>query len=90
MKSTPVEVVSRIDSINIIDECIEEVIHEYLTNDSMEPYGMQEANEQISEVTPYQTSHRTSKFEPLSREDDPKDTTSSEEVKMGSSPYRQT
>ena len=47
MKSTPVEVASRIDSIDVIDECIEEVIHECLTNDSMEPYGMQEANEQI-------------------------------------------
>ena len=34
------------------------------------------------EVIPYQPSHRTSRFKPLSREDDPKDTTSSEEVKM--------
>ena len=82
MKSTPIEVASRIDSIDVIDECIEEVIHECLTNDSMEPYGMQEANEQILEVISYQPSHRTSRFEPLSREDDPKDTTSSEEVKM--------
>ena len=40
MKSTPVQVASRIDSINVIDECIEEVIHECLTNDSMEPYGI--------------------------------------------------
>ena len=30
MKSTPVEVASRIESIDIIDECIEEVIHEHL------------------------------------------------------------
>ena len=30
MKSTPVEVASRIDSIDVIDECIEEVIHECL------------------------------------------------------------
>ena len=82
MKSTPVKVASRINSIDVIDECIEEVIHECLTNDFMEPYGMQEANEQILEVTSYQPSHRTSRFEPLSREDDPKDTTSSEEVKM--------
>ena len=54
MKSTPIEVASRIDSIDVIDECIEEVIHECLRNDSMEPYMMEEANEQISEVIPYQ------------------------------------
>ena len=66
IKSTPIEVACRIDSINVINECIEEVIHECLKNDSMEPYGMQEANEQILEVTPYQPSHRTSRFEPLS------------------------
>ena len=53
MKSTLVEVASRIDSIDVIDECIEEVIHESLRQDSMEPYMMQEVNEQILEVTPY-------------------------------------
>ena len=52
MKSTPIEVASRINSIDINDECIEEVIHECLRNDSMEPYMMEEANEQISEVIP--------------------------------------
>ena len=41
MKSTPIEVASRIDSIHIINECIEEVIHECLRNDSMEPYMME-------------------------------------------------
>lgn len=30
MKSTPIEVASRIDSIDVIDECIDEVIHECL------------------------------------------------------------
>ena len=60
MKSTPIEVASRIDSIDVIDECIKEVIHKCLANDSMEPYEMQEANEKILEVTPYQPSHRTS------------------------------
>ena len=50
MKSTPIEVASRIDSIDVIDECIEEVIHECLMNDSMKPYGMQKVNEQILEV----------------------------------------
>ena len=34
MKSTPIEVASRIDSIDVIDECIEEVIHECVWNDS--------------------------------------------------------
>ena len=72
MKSTPIEVASRIDSIDIIDECIEEVIHECVWNDSMEPYGKQEANEKILEVTPYQPSYRTSRFEPLRQVDDMK------------------
>ena len=36
MKSTPIEVVSRIDSIDVVDGCIEEVIHECLRNDSVE------------------------------------------------------
>ena len=73
---------SIIDSIDVIDECTEEVIHECVRNDSMEPYGKQEANEKILEVTPYQPSYRTSRFESLRREDDPKDTTLSEEVKL--------
>ena len=34
------------------------------------------------EVTPYQPSYRTSRFEPLRREDDPKVNTPSEEVKL--------
>ena len=46
----------------------------------MEPYELQEASEKILEVTPYQPSHRTSRFEPLKREDDSKVSTSSEEV----------
>ena len=29
MKSTPIEVASRIDSFDVIDECIEEVIHDF-------------------------------------------------------------
>ena len=37
MKSTPIEVASRINSIDVINECIEEIIHEFLTIDSMEP-----------------------------------------------------
>ena len=82
MKSTPIEVANRIDSIDVIDGCIEEVIHECLRSDSMEPYELQEASEQILEVTPYQPSHRTSRFEPLRREDDLKASTSSEEVEL--------
>ena len=45
MKSTPVEVASQIDSINIIDECIDEVIHECLQQDPMEPHMVPKANE---------------------------------------------
>ena len=63
VKSTPIEVASRVDSINaydVIDGCIEEVIHECLRSDFMEPYELQEASEKILEVTPYQPSHRTS------------------------------
>ena len=82
MKSTPIEVASRIDSIDIIDECIEEVIHECLRNDSMEPYMMEEANEQISEVIPYQPFQGISRLETSRREDDSKDTISSEEVEL--------
>ena len=56
MKSTPIEVASRIDSIDVIDGCIEELIHECLRNDSVEPYKKQEANEQNFEVIPYKSS----------------------------------
>ena len=82
MKSTPIEVASRIDSIDIIDECIEEVIHECLRNDSMEPYMMEEANEQISKVIPYQPFQGILRFKTSRREDDSKDTISSEEVEL--------
>ena len=56
MKSTPVEVASRIDTIDIIDECINEVIHECLEQDPVEPYMVQKANEHLMEVTKYQSS----------------------------------
>ena len=45
MKSTPIEVASRVDSIDVIDGCIEEVIHECLRSDSIELCKMQDANE---------------------------------------------
>ena len=67
MKSTPIEVASRIDSIDIIDECIEEVIHECLRNDSMEPYMMEEANEQIFDVILYQPFQGISRLETSKR-----------------------
>ena len=41
-----------------------------------------EANEQIFEVIPYKSSQWKSRFKPLRSEDDPKDSTPSEEVKM--------
>ena len=47
MKSTPVEVASRIESIDIIDECIEEVIHENLKQDPMETNMVPKANEHL-------------------------------------------
>ena len=56
MKLTPVEVASRIDSIDIIDECVDEVIPECLRRDSMETHMVQEVSEQILEVIPYQSS----------------------------------
>lgn len=79
MKSTLIEVASRID---FIDECIEEVIHECLRNDLKETCITKEASEQILEVTPYLPSCRISRFEPLRREEDPKGTTLSEEVTL--------
>ena len=47
MKSTLVEVASRIESIDIIDECIEEVIHEHLKQDPMETNMVLKANEHL-------------------------------------------
>ena len=38
MKSSPMKVVSRVDSIDVINECIDEVIHECLKQDPIEPY----------------------------------------------------
>ena len=40
------------------------------------------ANEHLIEVTKYQPSRWPSRFEPLKREDDPKDTTSSEGIEL--------
>ena len=45
MKSIPVEVASRIDTIDVIDECINEVIHECLEKNPREPHMVQKANE---------------------------------------------
>ena len=45
MKSTPAEVVSRIDSIDIIDECVNEVLPECLRQDPMETHIVQEVSE---------------------------------------------
>ena len=40
MKSTPVEVASRIESIDIIDKCTEEVIHEHLKHADIKPLAV--------------------------------------------------
>ena len=45
MKLTPVKVGSRIDSIVIIDECVNEVLPECLRQDPMETHIMQEVSE---------------------------------------------
>ena len=82
MKSLPVEVARRIETIDIIDECIEEVIHEHLKQDPMETNMVSKANEHVIKVTKYQPSRWPSRFEPLKREDDLKDTTSSEGIEL--------
>ena len=56
MKSTPVEVASRIDTIDVIYQCINEVIYECLEQDPIEPHMVQKANERLMEVTKYQPS----------------------------------
>ena len=53
MKSIPIEVASRIDSIDIIDKCVKEVLPECLKQDSKETHMVQEVSEQILEVIPY-------------------------------------
>ena len=90
VKSIPIEVASRVDSIDVIDGCIEEVIHECLRSDTIELCKMQDANEQILEVTPYFPSQRPSRFEPLRQEDDPKGTPPSEELKLELKPLPST
>ena len=82
MKSTPIEVASRIDSIDIIEKCVKEMLPECLKQDSKETHMVQEVSEPTLEVNSYQSSQRTSRFEPLRQEDDPKATISSEEVKL--------
>ena len=48
----------------------------------MEPHMVHKANEQLMEVTKYQPSRWTLRFEPLRKEDNPKDTTPNEEIKL--------
>ena len=45
MRSSPMEVASRIDSIDVIDKCIDNVIYDCLSQDPIAIYVMQEANE---------------------------------------------
>ena len=56
VKSIPIEVVSRVDSIDaydVIDGCIEEVINECIKSDSMELNKVHEPNDQVLEISPY-------------------------------------
>ena len=81
VKSIPIEVVSRVDSIDaydVIDGCIEEEIHECIKSDSTELNQVYELNEQVIEISPYQPFKRISRFESLRREDDPEATAISE------------
>ena len=82
MKSTPIEVASRIDSLDIFDECVHKVIHGCLKQDPIEPYKDHETSDQLLEVTSYLPSRRISRFEPLKRDDDPKVTTPNEKVNL--------
>ena len=86
MKTTPIEVANRIDSLDVIDECIEEVIYECLGDDPIMPYDMQEVSKQVLEVTQYQPFNKKSRFEPLKTEDDSK-ARSSEKVDMELKPF---
>ena len=47
MKSTPIDVANRIDSLDVIDECIEEVIYKCLGDDPIMPHDMQEVSKQV-------------------------------------------
>ena len=82
MKISPIEVVSKIDSIDVLDECINEVIHDCLSQDPIELYVMWEANEKLLEVTSYIPPHITWRFEPLKKDDHPRPTLLKEEVKL--------
>ena len=82
MNSTQVEVANRIDSIDILDECVDEVIHEYLNQEPIKPYKDRETPDQLMEVTSYFPSPMISRFEPLRRDDDPKVTTPGAKVDL--------
>ena len=82
MKSTPMEVASRINSIDIIEECISEVIHECLRQDPIEPYMVREANVRLLQGTSYLPPHRISSFEPLRKDEDSKAISPNEKVKL--------
>ena len=89
VKSIPIEVASRVDSIdayNIIDWCIEEVIHECIKSDSTELNQVYKPNEQVMEISPYQPFKSISRFESLRREDDPEATATSEKVELDLKP----
>ena len=56
VKSIPIEVASRVDFIDtydVIDGCIDEVINECIKSDSMELNKVHEPNEQAMEISPY-------------------------------------
>ena len=87
MKTSPMEVASRINSIDVLDECIDEVIHDCLSQDPIEPYVTREANDQLLEATSYIPPHKTSRFEPLRKDNDPRPTLLKEKVKLELKPF---
>ena len=82
MKSTPVKVANRIDLINILDECVDQVIHECLNQELIEPYKDHGTPDQLMEATSYFPSPMILRFEPLRRDDDPKVTTPGAKVDL--------
>ena len=58
------------------------MIHDCLSQDPIKPYVMREANEELLEATSYISPHRTLRFEPLKKDDNPRPTLPNEEVKL--------
>ena len=87
--SPPIEVCERINSIDITDDCVNDVVHEYIGKDPLSNLMSQGAIEKHSnkevldcvsvlELAPSTYPYRYQRFEPLRKEDDPKPSSPSE------------